>query len=95
MRRARRVAVQVVAVHRDVERADRHGFRRCRRGAADAIRERDAAGRDAEEDEIVGPLLDSRISCEIRVSAGDVGFCITVACYVLIRRSLLRLTGRC
>ena len=52
--RAHRVAPQIVAVHRHVERADRHlrAFHLVQR-LGEPLREHGAAGRDAEHDQVV------------------------------------------
>ena len=59
LRRAGRVAAQVVAVHRDVERADRDARLPSMRPMSAAMRcgEGDASGGDAEEHESVGALV--------------------------------------
>ena len=59
----------------------------------DALGEGDAAGGDAEEHEAVGPLVRLQdLVGDPSQRPGDVSLCSTVR--VLIRRSLLRLTGR-
>ena len=58
LQRAHAVQPQVVAVHRGVERADRHvAILDLRDLVGDPAGERDAAGRDAEHDEVVGAVV--------------------------------------
>ena len=56
--RADRLVAQVVAVHRHVEAADGHvGALDLGHGDAETLGERHPAGRDAEQDEVVGTLV--------------------------------------
>src|SRR5690606_20061523 len=69
------VAVQVIAVHRDVERADRYGLAaELAHERSDALGERDSAGGDAEDHQILGPLVGLEdLVRDPSQSPGDVG----------------------
>ena len=96
LRRPRGIAVQVVAVHRDVERADgdaRASPLELGDQGGDAVREGDASSGDAEKHEALGTLVGLEdLVRDPSQGPGDVRFMQHGA--RAHPRSLLRLTGR-